>query len=287
MHNDIVLVTGATGKTGRRVAASLRALDIPVREASRSSATRFDWADPASWAAALEGVESAFLVLPHLGSPTATEHMEAFVRQGVESGLRRAVLISQPLTAHLDQQHVITTERALTSAGLGVTTIRPRWFFQNFTEDFLTDAVVSGDLRLPAGHGREAFVDADDIAGVAVAALRSREHDGQDYNVSGPGLLGFAEIADELSQALSRQITYTPLTREEFRSEQLQARVPAEWVELSLQLYQHIASGELETITDDVERVLGRAPRDFRGFADHAATTGVWATGDSTRGATQ
>ncbi|WP_311203317.1 hypothetical protein [Streptomyces gossypii] len=84
---------------------------------------------------------------------------------------------------------------------MAATVLRPRWFSQNFCEDFLRDAVLSGGVRLPTGEGKEAFVDAEDIAAVAVAALTEEGHAGEAYELSGPRLMSFADAVADLALA--------------------------------------------------------------------------------------
>ena len=276
MSNNTILVTGATGKTGRRVAAILRDRGHVVREASRPSEIRFDWGDPATWPAALHEVDAAYIVTPSVGDPASADRFRDFGRLAVESGVTTAVLVSIPDDGGTDFAAVAEAERQLSDAGLHLTILRLRWFNQNFSEDFLAPAVVAGDLRLPAGDGKEAFVDADDIAEVAVAALTDDTHAGRAYEITGPRLLSFADVADELSKATGRPIRYTPLSTERFVSEQLAMGVSEDWAHLSADLYQGIASGGLEIVTDHVEKVLGRPARDFSSYAAAAAATGAW-----------
>lgn len=199
-------MTGATGKTGRRVVRRLQDKAVPVRAVSRSSRARFDWADRTTWKPALRDVTGAHLVAPDLGSAQATEDIAAFAREAAAAGVRRAVLVSFPHTdtPGLDLDQVLAAERALGEAGLDATVLRPRWFFQKFSEDFLRDAVLSGDVRLPAGDGKEAFVDAEDIAAVAVSALTEDGHAGQAYELSGPRLMSFADTVADIAHATGR-----------------------------------------------------------------------------------
>lgn len=231
-----------------------------MRAASRSSATRFDWMDRGSWAAALRGVSAVYLVAPDFDSPIAE-----LIEQAKAAGVRRAVLLSIP-----------GVDGGLGDTGLEWTVLQPRWFFQNFSEDFLRDAVLRGELRLPAGDGRDAFIDAEDIAEVAVAALTEDGHSGRQYELSGPRLMTFADTAEELSKATGRDIRYVPLTRDTYVDEQRAYGVSEEWVQLSADLYESIGSGDLDSITTDVRRALGRFPRDFSEYAKEAAAHGAW-----------
>jgi uncharacterized protein YbjT (DUF2867 family) len=277
MSDETILVTGATGKTGRRVVRMLEERGVTVRAASRSGTPSFDWTDRGTWEPALRGVTGMYLVHPDLGSPQAAEDVAAFARQAAASGVRHAVLLSTPSDAWGPaQEHVLTTERALEQAGLEWTVLRVRWFFQNFSEDFLYDPVLSGEVRLPAGDGKEAFVDAEDIAEVAVVALTEDGHAGWCYELSGPRLMTFQDAVAEIARATGRDLRYVPLSPEEYMDEQRAQGVPEEWVQLSVGLYEHVRSGGLASLSDGVERALGRSPRDFAAYAETTAAQGVW-----------
>lgn len=273
----MILVTGATGKTGRRVARLLQKRGVTVRAASRSGTPSFDWTDRSTWEPALRGVTGVYLVHPGLGSPQAAEDIAAFVRRAAAAGARHMVLLSTPSDAWGPaQEHVLAAERALEHAGAEWTVLRVRWFFQNFSEDFLLDPVLSGELRLPTGDGKEAFIDAEDIAEVAVAALTEAGHAGWHYELSGPRLMTFGETIAEIARATGRDLRYVPLTPEAYVDEQRAQGVPEEWVQLTVGMYDYVRSGGLASVGDGVQRALGRAPRDFSEYADAAARQGVW-----------
>ncbi|MFF7777072.1 NAD(P)H-binding protein [Streptomyces tanashiensis] len=276
MSNETILVTGATGKTGRRVVQQLKDQGVPVRAASRSSEVRFDWRDRATWEPVLRSVNAMYLVAPDLGSAQAAEDIAAFARQAAATGVRRATLVSFPDTGTPGLEHAVAAERSLAEAGLEGTVLRLRWFFQNFSEDFLYDAVLSGDVRLPAGDGAEAFVDAEDVAAIAVAALTGTGYAGQTYDLSGPQAMTFADAIAQIALATGREIRYTPLSPAEYTVEQRAHGVPEEWVQLTVDLYAEIRSGVLPSVSCDVEKVLGRPPRTFANYARLAAAQGAW-----------
>lgn len=273
-----ILVIGAAGKTGRRVAALLTAKGQQVRAASRTSAVAFDWNDAVTWPAAVEGVRAVFIVHPGLGSSEAAEQLMSFAKVAAAAGVEKAVMVSTPDDDSEFSKSVRLAERHIIDAGLGLTTLRPRWFFQNFTEDFLLQPVLSGELRIPAGDGREAFVDADDIAEVAVAALTDDRHLGRDYELAGPRLLTFYEIAEEITRGSGHAVRYVPLSPEDYVAEQFKLGVPADWVYQLSALYAGIAEGKLQTISDDVETVLGKPARDFSDFVAQVKSEGTWST---------
>jgi hypothetical protein len=117
-------------------------------------------------------------------------------------------------------------------AGARWTIVRASWFNQNFGENFLLESVLAGEIILPAGEAAEPFVDADDIADVAVAALTEDGHDGQEYELSGPRLLTFHDVADEISRATGRQVRYQPITSEQYAAVLRENDLPVEFVEL-------------------------------------------------------
>ena len=151
---------------------------------------------------------------------------------------------------------------------------------QNFSEDYMLEHVLGGELRLPGGDVPTPFVDADDIADVAVAALTDDRHVGQLYELTGPRSLTFADAAAEIAEAAGREIRYVPITLEEHAAEAAAHGVPPEVVDLLTYLFKEVVDGRNADTTDGVERALGRAPRDFREYAHEAAASGVWGVAD-------
>lgn len=185
---------GGTGKTGRRVAQRLAARGVPTRIGSRSGEPAFDWEDRATWPAVLSGVRAAYLAYyPDLAVPGAAATVGDFARLAVQRGVRRLVLLSG--RGEQEAQHA---EKPVAEAGAEWTVVRATWFSQNFSESYLLDGVLSGRLALPVDGVPEPFVDADDIADVAVAALTEDGHAGQVYELTGPRLLTylFTEVLD-------------------------------------------------------------------------------------------
>ena len=206
------LVLGGTGKTGRRVAERLSAKDIPVRIGSRSGQPPFDWENPETWAPALRGVGAVYVsYYPDLAMPGAVEAVGSLAELAVDSGVPRLVLL-----AGRGEPEAEAAEQAVRDSGAQLTIVRSTWFAQNFSEDYWRDAVLSGEVALPAGKVPEPFVDADDIADVAVAALTDDRHIGMLYELTGPRLLTFAEAVDEIAEAAGREIRYVPISVEEF-----------------------------------------------------------------------
>ncbi|MBB5787313.1 NAD(P)H-binding protein [Jiangella mangrovi] len=274
-----ILITGATGKVGRRVAARLRDLGRPVRAAGRSSTPPFDWTEDSTWGPVLDGVRSAFVV-PYDGAPLT----RPFLAAALDAGVKRIVLLSgrgvdvdgylPPEWLHANPH--IDGEAALRSAAVDWTVLRPGWFAQNFSEGFFRDAILAGELRLPAGDGAASFVDAGDIAAVAVAALTEEGHVGQTYELSGPRALTMGEAVAEIAAATGREVRYTDVSHADFVRE----LVDQGWPEADAEGYaisvSPVRRGIDAYLSDGVERALGRPARDFRDVMRDAAEAGAW-----------
>ncbi|MGH2671222.1 MAG: SDR family oxidoreductase, partial [bacterium] len=177
-----ILVIGGTGKTGRRIADRLTERGVPVRVASRSTTPTFDWTDESGWAAALAGTRAAYIAYqPDLAFPGAPEAITRVSELAKAAGVEKLVLLSGR-----GEEAAEVCERIVQAAGLKWTIVRCSWFNQNFSENFLLESVRAGEIALPAGDAVEPFVDADDIADVAVAALTEDGHDSEIYELTGP-----------------------------------------------------------------------------------------------------
>jgi uncharacterized protein YbjT (DUF2867 family) len=272
-HTDITLVLGGTGKTGRRVAERLEARGVAVRIGSRSATPAFDWEDPDTWGPALEGVGAAYISFyPDVAVPGTAHTIRAFAEQAVAAGVRRLVLLSGRGEAEAE-----LCEQAVEDSGAETTILRCSWFAQNFSEGYFVDPVQAGVVALPVGDVGEPFVDADDIADVAVAALTEDGHAGELYELTGPRLLTFGEAVAEIAAAAGRPIDFVPIALEEYEAMLVEHEVPAEIAGLIRYLFTEVLDGRNASVADGVRRALGREPRDFREYARAVAASGMWA----------
>ncbi|MFI6091423.1 NAD(P)H-binding protein [Streptomyces sp. NPDC051218] len=261
----LILVLGATGKTGRRVVARLRDQGHAVRAASRSGESRFDWYDRASWAPALEGATALYLVGPPEPGPIAD-----FVHQAAAAGVRRFVVLSGrgvEVFGDSFEPSMAEAERVVREAGVDWTVIRPNNFSQNFDEDIFAAPLREGRLALPVGDVPEPFVDAEDIADVAAALLTEEGHTGRVYELSGPRALTFAEAVAELADAWGRPMRFEHITADEYVTELTAAKVPAEPARALANVLTWLTDGYNATPVSGVRDVLGREPRDFTEYA--------------------
>ena len=182
------LVLGGTGKTGRRVVHRLQTRGVPVRVGSRSGSPRFDWEVPNTWPAVLRGASTVYVTYqPDVAMAGAADAIQSFTDLAVSSGVRRLVLLSGR-----GESEAVRCEEVVKHSGVEWTVVRASWFNQNFSESFLLESILHGEVALPIGNVGEPFVDADDIADVAVAALTEEGHAGRTYEVTGPRLLTFS-----------------------------------------------------------------------------------------------
>ena len=268
-----ILVLGGTGKTGRRVTDRLTARGIPVRIGSRAAERPFDWTDSSTWAAVLEDVPSVYVVYyPDLAVPGAADAIQAFTDLAVRSGVQHLVLLAGRGEAEADR-----CEQIVQASGVDWTILRPTWFSQNFSEGFMCDSVRGGTVALPVTDVREPFVDVEDIADVAVAALTDPErHGGQVYELTGPRLMTFSEAVGEIARATEQEIAFVPVAREAYTAALETQGVPEDFVWLLSYLFREVMDGRNSHLADGVQRALGRPPRDFREYAERTAASGTW-----------
>ncbi len=268
----LTLVLGATGKTGSRVAAGLEAAGVTVRRASRSATPSFDWGREQGWDACLDGVEAAYISYsPDLAVPGATDAIRAFVAKAEEHGVRHLVLLSGR-----GEEEAQACERIVQEGKPDWTIVRASWFHQNFSEGAFVDMVLAGHIQLPLAAAPEPFVDADDIAAVAVAALSEEGHAGEVYEVTGPRLMTLEDIVADLSVATGREIGLSAVPHDAFVAGIRDSGAPKDVVWLMDYLFSSVLDGRNAHLTDGVQRALGRPPKDFADFAREFAATGGW-----------
>ncbi|MFJ8532147.1 ergot alkaloid biosynthesis protein [Streptomyces sp. NPDC093591] len=271
-----VLVTGATGTTGSRVARGLAARGYGVKAASRSTAhvhgtqsVRFDWYDRTTYEQALDGTDHVYLV-PPLTSADPADIMLPFLQQARASGVRRAVLLSSSAIP-AGGPAVGQVHQALPGLFDEWAALRPSWFMQNFTGDHMHARSIreEGTILTAAGEGRVAFVDADDIAAVAVHTLTDAQAPNADLVITGPEALSYGDVATVLSEVTGRTVAHRQLTYEQMR-DRLALSMPPEFAAMLAGMDRAVAEGAEDRITDTVHRVTGRRPRSFRAHAEHA-----------------
>ncbi len=276
MTKERVLVTGGTGTTGRRVASRLAELGFAVRTGSRAAHAprgsddhvRFDWADEATHAPALRGVQRAYLVAPGLVEDPATL-MLPFLARALESGVQRFVLLSSSAVPE-SAPGLGAVERALRGQAPQWAALKPSWFMQNFIDPQRAHAASllhEGVVVTSTGAGRVGFIDAEDIAEVAARALADAASPDAALTLTGPEALGYDDVAAILSRVSGRSLKHVRVDDAEARRRMIASGIPAPYADLLVGLDAAIRGGAEDRVTDTVERVTGRPPRSFEAFA--------------------
>lgn len=270
-----ILLTCATGTTSSAAGEELEARDVAFDAGVRDPAgydgpgdpVAFDFEKPETWGRAFEGVERLFLVRPPTVSVArVTDAADAAVRVGVEGVVYLSVLGAgrNPLLPHR------RIEAHLERAPVETTFLRASFFAQNLVEVHRRWIVERDELFVPAESGRTSFVDARDVGRVGAACLVEPGHGGRAYDLTGPEALDYHEVARRLSSVLGREITYANPSAFEFARREYARGRPLAFVLVMLGIYTTARLGLAGRVTDDVERVLGRPPRDLEAFAaDH------------------
>ncbi|MEX0313108.1 MAG: NmrA family NAD(P)-binding protein [Allomuricauda sp.] len=268
-----ILVLGGTGKTGRRIVQKLNTGGHNVRVGSRSANPAFDWDTPETWGTALEDIESVYVTYqPDLAVPGALEAIENFVREAKRKGVQKLVLLSGK-----GEREAELCEQVVINSGIESTIVRASWFNQNFSESFFLEPIQAGFVALPYADVKVPYVDADDIAEVAVEALIDQKHNGKIYELTGGRFLTFREVITEIAEATGREIAFTPIGLPAYTQMLKEHGVPEDYVWLINYLFTEVLDNEAnQVMTDDVEKVLGRKPKDFSTYVKETATTGVW-----------
>ena len=272
-----ILVTGGTGKTGRRVADALRAGGHPVRIAARRAegpnAVRFDWSDRDTFAAAFDSVRAAYLVAPP-GEADVLGAMRPGLDAMMDAGVRRLILLSASMLEEggpmMGEVHAHLREHAPEWAVL-----RPSWFMQNLTENQHLPTILENDAIYTAtGDGRVAFVDAADIASCAAALLTAERIENGDHVLTGPEALSYGDVARIVSDVAGRPIAHRHLSVADLAARLVAIGVPPAFAKGLAGMDVAIAAGAEDRTTDAVERITGTAPRSMRAFAQREG--GVW-----------
>ena len=267
------LVLGGKGKTGRKVVQKLKQLNQNVRVGSRSETPSFDWEKSETWTNALEGMDRVYITFqPDLAVPGALEAIEGFIKIAKQKRVKKVVLLSGK-----GEREAELCEQVVINSGIDHTIVRASWFNQNFSESFFLDSILAGHVALPQAEAKVPYVDTDDIADVVVEALINDDQNGEIYELTGPRFLTFEQVVNEIAKASGRDITFTAISLPAYTKMMEDFGVPSDYVWLINYLFSEVLGNKSnEVITHDIEKVLGRKPKDFSTYAEETAATGVW-----------
>ncbi|PAM91582.1 NmrA family transcriptional regulator [Flavobacterium sp. IR1] len=273
MDKKKILVLGANGKTGRRVVERLKKVnEVDIRIGSRTADLPFDWENPNTWVPVIVDVDSVYITFqPDLAVPGAVDIIRRFSKLATENGVQKMVLLSGR-----GEKEAQICEEIIKKNAKNWTIIRASWFNQNFSESFFLDPIIAGFVALPKAQTLEPFIDADDIAAVVEACLLQDKHNHQTYELTGPRLLTFPDVINEIAQATNRTISFQELSLEEYIQMLREYEVPEDYIWLINYLFEQVLDGRNASVTTDIEKVLGRKATDFSVYAKETAKTGIW-----------
>jgi uncharacterized protein YbjT (DUF2867 family) len=269
-NNMTYLITGATGDVGSKVVEHLlrrghrpRVFVRDPQKAHSHFGDRVDifigdLADPSSLKPALQGVDKLFLVN---AGPQIPVQDEAAAKTAKAAGVKHLVKLS---SMDVEQGLAIGAwheqgEAAIRATGIPFTFVQPTGFMSNLLA-WARSIKAEGIVRSSTGDGRRAFIHSDDIAAVATEALTTHAYDGKSLPITGPIALTFAEVTARIGSAIGKQLTFQPISDEEARKRYSAVSGSVPETEAHVALWCAIREGRLATVTDNVERILGRKP---------------------------
>jgi len=260
------LVIGASGKTGQLVYASLKENGHIVRAASRNTQIPFDWYDESTWADSIDGMTSIYLTFyPDLAVPAAPGIITKFLELAKEHNVQHIVMLSG--RGEAAAQHC---EQLLQNSGIAWNVVRASWFNQNFHEGAFLPFIEMGKLSLPVKEVTEPFIDTRDIAAVAVECLVNPALRNRLFEVTGPELLTFADLADKFSAQLSKPVVFEAITLDRFTVNMKTAGLPEDVIEMLQYLFTEVLDGRNEYLSAGLEEALNRSPITFDQYiSDH------------------
>lgn len=267
-----VLVIGGTGTTGGLVATLLREQAAAVRIATRRPAAgdpahvRFDWNEPATYGPAAAGADRIYLIAP-IGVADPAPLVEPFLAGALRADVRRVVLLSSSAVRQ-GTSGLGALPRMVRAMVPEWTVLRPSWFMQNFLREHPVAAGIRdhGEIVTATGTGRVAFVDAADIAAVAVRALLDVVPHNADHVITGPEALSYADAAAVITAACGRPVRHRPVSTAEMTDRFVAAGVPPEFAAILAGLDQDIRHGSEDRVTSTVADITGRPARSFAEF---------------------
>ena len=273
MKTQKILVLGANGKTGSRVIERLQNnKNVEIKIGSRTAEIPFDWENPETWNAVLTGTDAVYITFqPDLAVPSAVEIIHKFTVLASKLGVQKMVLLSGR-----GEKEAQVCEEIVKNTAKNWTIVRASWFNQNFSESFFLDPILAGFVALPRAEALEPFTDANDIADVVTECLLQDKHNGQTYELTGPELLTFPEAVAKIAEASNKKIKFQALSLEEYTQMLQEYQVPEDHIWLINYLFEQVLDGRNSSVTNDIEKVLGRKATDFSTYAKEAAKTGIW-----------
>ena len=244
-----------------------------VRIGSRSASPSFDWDNSETWTEAMQGMDKVYITFqPDLAVPGALDAIEELTKKAKKYNVKKLVLLSGK-----GEKEAELCEQVVIHSGLDYTIVRASWFNQNFSESFFLEPIIEGFVALPQAEVKVPYVDTDDIADVVVETLLNDKHNEKIYQLTGSNSLTFKEVIEEISETTGRDIAFAPISLAAYTNVMKQQNVPADYIWLIDYLFSEVLGNPNNSeITNDIEEVLGRKPKDFKQYVQETVATGIW-----------
>ncbi|MGL4337091.1 MAG: SDR family oxidoreductase [Turicibacter sp.] len=277
-----ILVTGSTGNIGRYVVSELEKYDKEVRAGvfhldegcerfkdSSCQVVKFDFLDSSTFEKALDDVEAIFLMRPpKLADPK--KDMLPFLTAAKAKGVKKIVFVSllgvekNPIVPHRKIEDMVR------ELGIPYVFLRPSFFMQNLNTNHLDEIRDRDELFIPVGKSKTSFIDTRDIACVGARVLTDSTIQNQSFTLTGDKAIDYYEIANTMTEVLGRKITYKNPSLIQFRADRIKRGTPKEFANIMTVLYLMTKMGTAKDVTEDLEKLLGRKPINFKQYViDH------------------
>lgn len=266
------LIIGANGNLGRKVAKAVGA-NSTVKAGIRKEANFlnednienvvFDYDRPETFHVALDGVDAVFVQAPPLDA-AAFERISPFIDVLAEKGIKRVVFNSAWGVDHNEEAPLRKLERKFMNEDFAYTFVRPNFFIENFTSGFASEPLHNdGVIVHNAGDSKITFVSIDDIADVVAQSLQGEQHVGKAYNLAGSEAWSHQEVADFFAKKMNKEVQNVLLTSEQMKAGAIENGLPESVADYLVMLYDIAAEGHMAHPSNDIQDVLGRAPKTF------------------------
>jgi len=279
-----ILVTGATGRVSTSVLEALEGSNHTVRalvhdpakgaalEARGFEVFVGDFDRPRTLPPAFEGADAVWLLTRP--GPQAPDQNSSAIRAARRANVSFVLRLSAVGAAHnaptINSRSHALSDHELAVSGIPYAIVKPHFFMQNLLRQ--ARSVAQGVLPMALGDGRMGLIDTRDIGLFAAKVLMTGGHEGRTYTITGPESLDMAAVAEQMSAGLGRPVRYEAISLEQTEAALANWGASSWMIESIHDYYTAYASGWGDFVTDDFERVIGRAPRSVETFArDFAA----------------
>lgn len=275
----MILLTGATGKTGSATAKSLNERGIKFKALIRNEEKKAGLEslgaevimgsidNTESVDQSMEGVETALILLPNSESQLNLERR--LVDSAKQAGVKRVVKVSSieatpDATSPIPRLH-LESEEYIKQSGLSWTMVKPNFYMQNLLASAAT-IKDQGKIFLPMGEGKTGMIDTTDVGSFLAKVLSEDGHESMNHEITGPNILSFYEVAEIFSQALGQKVDYIDVPLAAYK-ETLGQFLTNQWhLEAVIDLFKGIAEGGIEDKTDTYQELMGESPKSLEAF---------------------